>query len=90
MQSYEITHIIDNEEWEHKLSELADRCKKLNGWSEQDLLHLAVTTMPMYRVWLIHLEDKVIEMEQEEKNKDFFKKLFRKKDRGEIVSKNFF
>ena len=54
MQSYEITHIIDNEEWEHKLSELADRCKKLNGWSEQDLLQLAVTTMPMYRVWLIH------------------------------------
>ena len=47
MQSYEITHIIDNEEWEHKLSELADRCKKLNGWSEQDLLQLAVTTMPI-------------------------------------------
>ena len=62
MQSYEITHIIDNEEWEHKLSELADRCKKLNGWSEQDLLQFAVATMPMYRVWLIHLEDKVIEM----------------------------
>jgi len=82
MQSYEITHIIDNEEWEHKLSELADRCKKLNGWSEQDLLQLAVTTMPMYRVWLIHLEDKVIEMEQEEKSKDFFKKLFRKKRQG--------
>ena len=51
MQSYEITHIIDNEEWEHKLSELADRCKKLNGWSEQDLLQFAVATMPMYRVW---------------------------------------
>ena len=90
MQSYEITHIIDNEEWEHKLSELADRCKKLNGWSEQDLLQFSVATMPLYRVWLIHLEDKVIEMEQEEKNKDFFKKLFRKKDRGEIVSEYFF
>lgn len=90
MQSYEITHIIDNEEWEHKLSELADRCKKLNGWSEQDLLQFAVTTMPMYRVWLIHLEDKVIEMEQEEKNKDFSKNYSVKKDRGEIVSENFF
>lgn len=53
-------------------------------------MQFAVATMPMYRVWLIHLEDKVIEMEQEEKNKDFFKKLFRKKDRGEIVSEYFF
>lgn len=53
MQSYEITHIIDNEEWENKLAELAKRCEKLNGWSEKDLLQFAVTTVPMYRVWLI-------------------------------------
>lgn len=73
MQSYEITHIIDNEEWENKLAELAKRCEKLNGWSEKDLLQFAVTTVPMYRVWLIYLEDKIMELEREEKNKSFFK-----------------
>lgn len=84
MQHYEITHIIDNDEWESKLAELAERCKVLNGCSEKDLLQLAVNTMPMYRVWLMYLEDIVINMEQEKKNKCFFVKLFnkRKEDKG--------
>ena len=77
MQSYEIIHIIDNDEWERKLTELAERCQNINGWSEKDLLQFAVTTMPMYRVWLIYLEDKIREMEQEEKNKNLFNKFFR-------------
>ena len=78
MQSFEITHIIDNDEWEQKLSELADRCRKINGWSEKDLLQFAVSAMPMYRVWLIYLEDKIIEMEQEEKKKNFFQPFLKK------------
>lgn len=81
MQAYEITHIIDNEEWESRLTELAHRCSKLNGWTEKDLLQFAVTSMPMYRVWLMYLEDIVIDMEQEEKNKSFLEKLHRKEQK---------
>ncbi|WP_287714113.1 hypothetical protein [Blautia sp.] len=81
MQTYEITHIIENEEWESRLAELAQRCRKLNGWTEKDLLQFAVTSMPMYRVWLMYLEDIVIDMEQEEKNKSFLEKLHRKEQK---------
>ena len=42
MQTYEITHIIENEEWERKLTELAQRCRKLNGWTEKELLQFAM------------------------------------------------
>lgn len=79
MQFYEITHIIDNEEWEVKLSDLAKRAKKLNGMEEQELLQLAVTSMPMYKVWLMYLEDLVIDLEQTEKQKSFFDKLIKGK-----------
>lgn len=79
MQFYEITHIIDNEEWEAKLSDLAKRAKKLNGMEEQELLQLAVTSMPMYKVWLMYLEDLVIDLERAEKQKFFFDKLFTKR-----------
>lgn len=82
MQFYEITHIIDNKEWESKFTELAERCKDLNGWTEQELLQFAVQTMPMYRVWLMYLEDFVIDLEQSKKQKSFFDKLFSKKDKG--------
>lgn len=80
MQTYEITHIIENEEWEIKLTELAQRCRKLNGWTEKELLQFAVTSMPMYRVWLMYLEDIVIDMEQEEKRKGFLEKLLKQKE----------
>lgn len=73
MQIYEITHIVDNDEWENKLSELAQRCQKLNHWTEKDLLQFAVTGMPMYKVWLMFLENKVIELEQ--MNKSLWNKL---------------
>ena len=80
MQTYEITHIIENEEWERKLTELAQRCRKLNGWTEKELLQFAVTSMTMYRVWLMYLEDIVIDMEQEEKRKGFLEKLLKQKE----------
>ena len=60
-------HIIDNKEWESKFTELAQRCKELNGWSEQDLLQFAVTNLPMYKVWLMYLEDFVTELEESKK-----------------------
>lgn len=81
MKFFEIAHIIDNPEWEEKISDLAQRCKKLNGMSEQALLQLAVTRMPMYHVWLMYLEDLVIDLEQSEKQKSFFDKLFKKEDK---------
>lgn len=77
MKHFEILHIIDNEEWETKLEELAKRCQDLNGWTEQDLLQFAVQTMPMYYVWLMYLEDKVVELENEKK-KAFWRKIFNK------------
>ena len=79
MQFYEITHIIDNEEWEAKLSNLAERAKELNGMGEQELLQFAVQTMPMYKVWLMYLEDFVIDLEQSKKRKSFFEKLLKTK-----------
>lgn len=79
MQFYEITHIIDNEEWEVKLSDLARRCKELNGMGEKELLQFAVQTMPMYKVWLMYLEDFVIDLEQSKKQKSFFDNLFNRK-----------
>lgn len=76
MQYYEIVHLIDNDEWEQKLSGLAQRCKSVNGWTEKDLLQFAVNTMPMYKVWLMYLEDKVIELENDKKKGDTRKSLF--------------
>lgn len=75
MKFYEITHIVDDAEWESKLNELAHRCKNLNGWSEKDLLQFAVTAMPMYKIWLIYLEDIVINLEQSKEQKSFLDKL---------------
>ena len=83
MKHYEITHIIDNSEWENKLEELAKRCQNLNGWTEQDLLQFAVQTMPMYHVWLMYLEDKIIEMENERKNKPFLDKIHQRDNKKE-------
>ena len=82
MQFYEIQHIIDNKGWESKIINLAERCKDLNGWTEKDLLQFAVINMPMYEVWLMYLEDFVIDLEQSKKQKFFFDKLFNKDKRS--------
>lgn len=82
MQFYEIQHIIDNKDWESKITNLAERCKDLNGWTEKDLLQFAVINMPMYKVWLMYLEDFVIDLEQSKKHNCFFDRLFSKKDKG--------
>lgn len=79
MQTYEIAHIIDNKEWELKLTELAKRCEKINGWTEKDLLQFAVNSMPMYKVWLMYLEDIVIDKEQGMKSKGILDNLFNRK-----------
>ena len=78
MQIYEIQHIIDNDEWEIKFTELAKRCESLNGWSEKDLLQFAVINVPMYKIWLIYLEDFIIDLEKTQKAPKFMSNLFKK------------
>ena len=80
MQHYKIEHIINNHEWEEKLTELAQRCEDINGWTENDLLQFAVKTMPMYKVWLMYIDDIVHEFEQEKINKRWWNKV--KKNEG--------
>ena len=64
MKKFELMHIIDNKEQEDKLTDLARRCKTLNGWTESDLLKFAVNAMPMNKIWLAFLEDIIIDLEQ--------------------------
>ena len=64
MKKFELIHIIDNKEQEDKLTDLARRCKTLNGWTESDLLQFAVNAMPMNKIWLAFLEDIIIDLEQ--------------------------
>lgn len=42
MKFYDITYIIDDEQQEEKLSALAKRFEKINGWSEKEILQFAV------------------------------------------------
>ena len=42
MKFYDITYIIEDEQQE-RLSALAERYEKINGWSEQEILQFAVT-----------------------------------------------
>ena len=48
MKKFELIHIIDNKEQEDKLTDLARRCKTLNGWTESDLFQFAVNAMPFF------------------------------------------
>ncbi len=43
------------------------------------MIEFAVNAMPMYHVWLMLLEDKAIELEQEEKNKKFWSRFTKDK-----------
>ena len=83
MQFYEIQHIVDNKEWESKLTDLANRCKDINGWTEKDVLQFAVISMPMYEVWLMYLDYIINDLEQSKKQKCLFDKLSNK-DKKEI------
>lgn len=63
MKHFELEIIIDNEEVERKLEELAERYKNINGWDEKDLLQFAVNAMPLAKVYLDFLERKADELE---------------------------
>lgn len=78
MKYFEIEHIIENPEWEEKLEELAKRCENINGWTEKELLQFAVQSMPMYKVWLMYLDDKIHELEQEKVNKRFWNNFWKR------------
>ncbi len=79
MKHFDVRLIVDNTEWESRLEELARRCESLNGWTEQDLIQFAVNAMTMYHVWLPFLEDKIIELEHEKKNKPFGNRIINAK-----------
>jgi len=64
MKFYEITYIIDNEQQE-KLSTLAERYQKINGWNEKEILQFAVaaTSKNDIETKLRFLENEVAKLE---------------------------
>lgn len=85
MRVIELTHIIEDTELEQKMAELEERCQKLqdNNVTLECLLQTAITVMPMktYMTALVMwTDDKVHELEQQEKRKNMWRKLFPKKN----------
>ncbi len=66
MKFYEITYIIDDRQQE-KLSALAERYQKINGWNEQEILQFAVaaTSQSDIETKLQFLENEVARLEME-------------------------
>lgn len=58
-------YIIDNEALEERLTDLAERYKKINGWTEKDILQFAVNAMPLTKAWLDFMEIKADELENQ-------------------------
>lgn len=76
MKFYEITYIIEDEQQE-RLSALAERYEKVNGWNEKEILQFAVaaTSKEEMESKLQFLEKEIVKMEkdwqeQEEKPKE--------------------
>lgn len=76
MKFYEITYIIEDEQQE-RLSALAERYEKVNGWNEKEILQFAVaaTSKEEMESKLQFLENEIVKMEkdwqeQEEKPKE--------------------
>ncbi len=66
MKFYEITYIIDDRQQE-KLSALAERYQKINGWNEQEILQFAVaaTSQSDIETKLQFLENEAARLEME-------------------------
>ncbi len=66
MKFYEITYIIDDRQQE-KLSALAERYQKINGWNEQEILQFAVaaTSKSDIETKLQFLENEAARLEME-------------------------
>ena len=67
MEFYELCYIVE-EEAQERLSKLAKRYEKINGWNEKDLLQFAVaaTSKSDIEVKLRFLEEYITEVELEQ------------------------
>ena len=67
MEFYELCYIVEDDA-QKRLSELAKRYEKINGWNEKDLLQFAVaaTSKGDIEVKLRFLEDCINEIELEQ------------------------
>lgn len=65
MEFYELCYIVEDDAQE-RLSELAKRYKKINGWNEKDILQFAVaaTNKSDIEIKLRFLEECITELEQ--------------------------
>lgn len=66
MKLYEITYIVDDAQ-QKKLSALADRYKRINGWSEKEILQFAVAAASKddIEAKLRFLENDIVRLEKE-------------------------
>ena len=67
MKFYEVTYIVEDEENE-RLSKLAERYGKINGWNEKEILQFAVTATSKsdIEVKLHFLEEYITKVELEQ------------------------
>ena len=67
MEFYELCYIVEDDA-QKRLSELAKRYEKINGWNEKDLLQFAVaaTSKSDIEVKLRFLEEYITEVELEQ------------------------
>ena len=75
MKQFKVDFIIDNEDLENRLDQLAKRCEKLNGWKDHDLMQFAVNAMPLANVYIEFLDLKIEELEQTENIKRLINKM---------------
>ncbi|MDE7286247.1 MAG: hypothetical protein K2N55_05335 [Lachnospiraceae bacterium] len=47
------------------MANLAERYKRINGWTEKDILQFAVNAMPLTKAWLDFMEIKADELENQ-------------------------
>lgn len=77
MKTIQITIYVDNTKFEDKIADLEKRCQNLEI-SLQDIYQIVVATMPCnpFIDILLSLSDlKIFDLEEEERNKNFWKKF---------------
>ena len=69
MEFYEITYIVEGEA-EERLSALAERYKKINGWNKREILQYAIAANYQSDIeWKLQfLEKEIIQLEQYSRN----------------------